>query len=662
VGEFFNFALPGIPSGCTYALVAVGLVLTFRATGIFNFAFGSEAYAAGIVYTELIAHGVQPAVAAILVVFVIAPLFGALLDFGLFSRIPPGNMTARIVTSLGIMVILPQIVLLLINNETLYAPPPPFFSANWYVSWHTVVFNGPEMSTFISTIMVLMVLMVLLRTRRLGLPIRAAVESPKLLELNGVDSKWVLRSAWMISTSLAGLAGVLFASTVTDIDAYTYQLVVVAAIAAAALGALRSLPLAVLGGIGLGVVTGVVQGYLPTDSVWYTALVPSLPFFVLLALLVFHKGFRRLQETNDPMAGIEPPPPAPALALRPPAINRVVHRFRWPFLVVALLVMLEYVPGPWIASIQIGAALSIIFLSITLMTGIAGQLSLAQASFAGIGACTAAQLADSQHVPVLFAALAGAVVAGLGGVIAAMPALRLRGLPIALLTLCLALLADNLLFPTSWIGNGEYGLYIPRPHFFDIDMSSVDSKSFLILLLVILLAVTGAVHALLRGTTGRALAAVHASPLGALSAGVSVRRLTILLFMLSAAIAGLGGAFYAMCYEQETPDYFNWFLGPTFLVIVVTVGVTTVEGAIEAGMAFALISNAVTYLPSRLGSSSSGSSTITILLLSLGAFTYAKHPEGIVEFLKRRFAGFVFRSPPQASPPADLASALAEQS
>jgi branched-chain amino acid transport system permease protein len=184
----------------------------------------------------------------------------------------------------------------------------------------------------------------------------------------------------------------------------------------------------------------------------------------------------------------------------------------------------------------------------------------------------------------------------------------------------------------------------------------------LILLLVILLAVTGAVHALLRGTTGRALAAVHASPLGALSAGVSVRRLTILLFMLSAAIAGLGGAFYAMCYEQETPDYFNWFLGPTFLVIVVTVGVTTVEGAIEAGMAFALISNAVTYLPSRLGSSSSGSSTITILLLSLGAFTYAKHPEGIVEFLKRRFAGFVFRSPPQASPPADLASALAEQS
>jgi branched-chain amino acid transport system permease protein len=651
VGEFFNFALPGIPSGCTYALVAVGLVLAFRATGVFNFAFGSEAFAAGVVYTVLTAHGMQPALAGCVVVFVIAPLFGALLDFGLFSRIPPGNMIARIVTSLGIMVVLPQIVTLFTNNETLNGPPPMFFSTDWYVRWGTVVFNGPEMSTFISTIVVLVALTLLLRTRRFGLPIRAAVESPKLLELNGVDSKWVLRNSWMISTSLAGLAGVMFASVSTTVDPYTYEVVVVAAIGAAALGALRSLPLAVLGGVGLGVVTGVVQGYVPTNSVWYTALVPSLPFFMLLTLLIFHKGFRRLQENSDPMAAIEPPPPAPALALRPVRVNRVVRRFRWPLLVVVFLVVLEYVPGPWIAALQIGAALSIIFLSITLMTGIAGQLSLAQAAFAGIGACTAAQLADSQHVPVLVAALAGAVLAGLGGVISAMPALRLRGLPIALLTLCLAVLADNLLFPTSWISGGFYGLVVPRPHLFDINMNAVDSKSFLILLLVILLAVTGAVHALLRGTTGRALSAVHASPVGASGAGVSVRRLTVLLFMLSAAIAGLGGALWSMCYVQETPDDFNWLLGPTFLVIVVTVGVTTVEGALEAGMLYALFNEAVTFLPTRLGSSSAGSSALTILVLSLGAFTYAKHPEGIVEYLKRRVTMLVFRN---TTPETDL--------
>ncbi len=481
----------------------------------------------------------------------------------------------------------------------------------------------------------------------MGLPIRAAVESPKLLELNGIDSRWVLRFAWMISTALAGLAGVLFASQQGSIVSWLdYSLILVAAIAAAALGGLRSLPLAVVGGIALGVIQGLVQGYLPTNSVWYQALVPSIPFFLLLALLVLHPGLRKLQESNDPMAAIEPPPPAPALALRPPSVNRVVHRFRWPMLAIAMVAAVSLVPGPWIAALTIGASLSIIFLSITLMTGIAGQLSLAQAAFAGIGACTAAQLADTQHVPVLLAALAGAVVAGLGGVAAALPALRLRGLPIALLTLCLALLADNLLFPTSWIGNGEYGMAVPRPRLFEINMTSVDSKSFFILVFVIMLVVTGLVHVLLRGTTGRALTAVHASPVGALSAGVPVRRMTILLFMLSAAIAGLGGAFYAMSYGAENPVDFNWFLGPTWLVIVVTVGVSTVEGAIEAGLAFALLNQAITYLPTRFGGSSGGSAVLTILLLSLGAFTYARHPEGIVEFMKRRFAEVVFRAKP----------------
>jgi ABC-type branched-subunit amino acid transport system permease subunit len=346
------------------------------------------------------------------------------------------------------------------------------------------------------------------------------------------------------------------------------------------------------------------------------------------------------------MAAVEPPPPAPAIALRPPVINRLIRRYRWPVLVVAILVVITFIPGPWVLALTIGASLSIVFLSITLMTGIAGQLSLAQAAFAGIGACTAAQLADTQHVPILAAALAGALVAALGGVASALPALRLRGLPIALLTLCLALLADNLLFPTSWIGNGEYGLVVPRPSLFGVKMAAIDSKTFFLLVFVVLLLVTGAVHVLLRGTTGRALAAVHASPVGALSSGVPVRRLTVLLFMLSAGIAGLGGAFYAMSYTQENPVSFSWIFGPTFLVIVVTVGVSTVEGAIEAGLAFALLNQLIAYLPARLGSSTGGSASLTIVVLSLGAFTYASHPEGIVEYLKRRGAQLVFRARP----------------
>ncbi len=642
---FFSNALPGIPSGCTFALIAVGLVLTYRATGVFNFAFGSMAYAGAVAYSELYWHGVPRLLAALLVVLIIGPVFGALIDYGLFSRIPSGNKTAKTVTSLGIMVFLPQVVTLLLGPVQVYGAPPPILGQGVVARWGTVVLNGQETAVILSTAIVLFILGVGLRTRRFGLPIRAAVESPKLLELNGVDSRWVLRGSWMISSALAGLTGCLYASTQVTILQIPFSVILVAAVAAAAVGGLQSLPLAVLGGLGLGVVQGVVQGYLPNDSVWYQALVPSLPFFILLAMLVLHPGLRRLESSIDPMSAVEPPPPAPALALRPPNINRIIRRFRWPALVVAVLATVALVPGGWIFALTWGSALSIIFLSITLMTGLAGQLSLAQAAFAGIGAFTAAQLALNQDVPILAAAVAGALVAGLGGVIASLPALRLRGLPVTLLTLCLALVADNLLFPTSWIGGS--GLTVPRPHIFRINMEPFDSKSFFILVFVVLLLVTGAVHVLLRGTTGRALAAAHASPTGALASGVPVRRFTVILFLLSASIAGLGGAFYAMSFQQANPADYFWFFGPTYLVIVVTVGVSTVEGAITAGLGYALLNQLVSYLPNRAGGSSA-QSALTILLLSLGAFTYAKHPEGLVEIVKHKIALIVFRGEPQS--------------
>ena len=493
--------------------------------------------------------------------------------------------------------------------------------------------------------LVLVGLVMLLRTRRFGLPIRAAVESPKLLELSGVDARWVLRSAWMISTALAAVAGVLYqVGSGATVEPQNYDVLLVASIAAAALAGLRNLPIAVLGGVLLGLAEGMVQGYVPSTTIWYQALVPSLPFLFLLVLLIFNPTLRHLEDTSDPMAAIEPPPPAPAVAMRPPAVDRTLRRMRWPFLGVVVFGVILFVPADWTFSLTEGAALSIVFLSITLLTGLAGQLSLAQWMFAGIGAFTTAQLATNRHWPILVAALAGALVAGVAGLVAALPALRLRGLPVALLTLCLALLGDNLLFPTSWVSNGTTGIAVPRPSsIFGINFSSVDSEGFFVLTVVVMIAIAGIVHLLLRGTTGRALTAVHTSPIGAASSGVQIRRMTILVFILSASIAGLGGAFYAMNLQYVSQDSFVYYFGPIYLVVVVTIGATTVEGAITAGMAFALINNALTNVPQSVGGTQLGSGALTVILLSLGAFTYAQHPEGIVEFAKRRFAMTVFR-------------------
>ena len=395
------------------------------------------------------------------------------------------------------------------------------------------------------------------------------------------------------------------------------------------------------------------------NSVWYTALVPSLPFFILLVLLIFNPALRRVESATDPMATVEPPPPPPALAMRPPEVDRVVRMLRWPFLVVVLVIVVFFVPRLWLSSLTLGASMSIIFLSITLLTGLAGQLSLAQATFAGIGACTAGQLADNFHTPVLVAALAGALVAGLGGLAAALPALRLRGLPVALLTLCLALLADNLLFQTSWISGGPNGLIVPRPSsVMHISFASADSQGFFVITVAVLLLVAAVVTALLRGTTGRALSAAHASPVGAASAGVPVRRLTILVFVVSAGIAGLGGSMFAMSLGQVPPNAFNYLFGPTFLVIVVAVGSTTVEAAIFAGMGYFLITQAFTYLPTTVGQTNFGGTSLTIVLLSLGAFTYASHPEGIFEYVKRRATAMLFPAPAAAAPPLAISESV----
>ena len=649
MGVFFGYVLASIPYGCAFSLVAVGLVLTYRATGVFNFAFAAEAYAATVIYSELITHGVQRGFAALIVVGVIAPVFGALVDFGLFSRVPPSNRTAKTIMALGLMVLLPQIVETAVpGNPT--KPPAPFFSTSFLPVWQlggNPVF-GSAICEVLGTILVLAGLVVLLRTRRFGLPIRAAVESPKLLELSGVDARWGLRFAWMISTALAAVAGVLYQTGGgATIDPNNYDVLLVASIAAAALAGLRNLPIAAAGGILLGLAEGLVQGYTPSTSILYQALVPSLPFLFLLVLLIFHPTLRHLEDSRDPMAAVEPPPPVPAVAMRPPVVDRTLRRLRWPFLGVVVLGVILFVPADWTKQLTEGAALSIVFLSITLLTGLAGQLSLAQWMFAGIGAFTTAQLADNQHWPILIAALAGALVAGLGGWIAALPALRLRGLPVALLTLCLALLGDTLLFPTSWVGNGltTPGLSVPRPSsIFGIDFSSVDSEGFFVLTVVVMVAVAGIVHLLLRGTTGRALTAVDASPIGAASSGVQIRRMTILVFMLSASIAGLGGAFFAMNLQFISAPSFVYNFGPIYLVIVVTIGATTVEGAITAGMAFALINEALTHVPSSVGGTQLGSQSLTIILLSVGAFTYAKHPEGIVEYVKRRLAMTIFRA------------------
>jgi branched-subunit amino acid ABC-type transport system permease component len=631
VNTFLSYAVPGIPFGCTYAIVAIGLVLTYRTTGVFNFGFGAQAFLSAYVYTVLTEDGVSVPLAFLISVVILAPALGWALDRFLFRRISPTNTTGKLVSAVAVLVALPQIVTLLFGSSTRFAPPTLFLNpGRVYFHAFSTPINGLELETVIVTVVTVVLLSLVLRGSQLGMTIRAAVESPRLLELEGVRSERVLSVAWMGSSLMAGLAGVLLAPQYPTVQPEDYAILLVAALAAAALGSLADIPLALVGGVALGVIEGLASGYFSPSSVWHTGLLPAIPFLLLALLLVGRRRLRSLEESDDPLAGCDPPPPPSILVTRSHELDRVVRVGGRVLALATIISVLTWVPGDWGFTLTSGVVYSIVFLSITLITGMGGEVSLCQATFAGVGAFIAAQLAVHHGVPILLGAVIGAGGAAVVGAVGALPALRLRGLPLALLTLALALLADNAVFPYSWAGGPPGGLPVPRPMIGSINLATTSSKGFFVLALAFLFVCAVAVKRVQRATVGLYLGALRGSSIGAESVGINPSTAKILVFALSAGMAGLGGALYGSLQQTVTPADFNYQLSLVFVVVVVTTGVRTIEGAIQAGVGFMVLQQLLSYLPGRWGGGG-----IAIVLFAFGSLTYAAHPEGVVEYEKR---------------------------
>ena len=313
MGEFLSYAVPGIPFGCTIAIMAVGLVLTYRATGVFNFAFGAQAYASAYVYAELTAHGVGVWWAFVVAVGVMAPAIGLASDRLLFRHIAGSNVIGKLVTSISLLVAIPELLSIVFGATGPPSPPGLLLSPDVvYLHLGSTPVNGPELATSVVTVVAVVAVVGLLRFTQVGLQMRAAVESRRLLQLKGVNAERVSATAWVVSSVMAGLAGVLVAPLYAQLSSDTFGILLVAGIAAAALGSLRSIPLALVGGLLLGVVEGLASGYFSPTSFWYTGLLPALPFLMLVVLLLTLPGMRHLDESADRMAAVDPPPPGPS--------------------------------------------------------------------------------------------------------------------------------------------------------------------------------------------------------------------------------------------------------------------------------------------------------------------------------------------------------------
>ena len=630
--QFLGFAIPGIPYGCTYALVAVALVLTYRATGVFNFAFAAQAYVASLLFTALI-QSAQMSVwlAFVIAVVVVSPLLGLALDRLLFSRIPNSNNMAKLVTSISLLVGIPALMLVIIP-QNYYAPPSIVFDPNTvYFTVSGAPFNGLEMTAVVFTAAVLVAMGIMMRLTPLGLQMRGAVESRRLVQLDGVNAGGVVAVAWVVSSFLAGFAGVLLAPNFGQVQAQPFLTLMVAAIAAAACAAFRSMAIAAAAAVAIGVATFTLQGYLPTQSFLFTSILPSLPFLVLVGALLFHPGMRKLEQATDPLATVDPPLPPLASAVRTPAMGRLIRTLWYILLGLFILSMLTWMPRDWENVLNQGLAFSTLFLSITLITGMGGQLSLAQAALAGVGAFTAAQLANHLGLSMMAGMVVGAAFAAAVAVVLALLSLRLRGLGLALMTLGAALVFDQVIQSSQTLGGGSgglsptnnvdwgapFGLLNPNGH-------ALFLATFIVLVVVVL-----AILMIRRGTVGRLLGAMRGSETAAAGIGINLTWQRILIFALSGAVAGIGGTLLVIQQGVANPQQFSYEFSLAFVVIVVTTGVTTVEGAIQGAFGYVIIQKLLGYAPARFAD-------LTFVLFAFGALTYAQHPEGILEFQKRR--------------------------
>jgi branched-chain amino acid transport system permease protein len=635
VSDALQYAIQGIPMGCVFALLAVCLVLNYRTSGVFNLAFAAQAYASAALFYVLRREQSWALAPAVLVaVVVLGVLLAVVLDRGLYRHQRTATPLAKLVTSLGLLVAIPQLVLLFIGSQAKVNPPPLWPARDvgdlLWPEGSRYVLDAGQIATLITTGVVVVGLALLLSRTAVGLRMRAVVESPRLLELQGVDAERVALGSWVLSSLLASLAGVLLAPLFAQLNPQDFFTLLTAALAACVVANLTSITGALLGGLGLGVLQAELAGFMPTDSVLTTGLRPSLPFVVLFLLLVGRRSLRGRRATADPLAGVDPPPPPAVGDIRPRWMTISTFGAAAVAVTGGLAVCAWVLDDFWLGLVTAGACLSVVLLSIVLTTGVGGTISLCQGAFAAIGAFTTAQLV--QHdLPVMIAMGVGAAVAAAVGAALGLPVIRLPGIYAALATLAFALMFQAVLVPLGWVSGGSVPLRVPRPVILGVHLTG--DMAYLVLATVCLGVLGLAVVLVRQGTTGRFLDAVRSSGDAAAAVGINATRHRLVVFVAGAAVAGFGGGLVASYsgeanYEQS----FAFFFSLVWVVLVITAGSRKVQAAVFGGLSFFLVPQLLEELFSRVGwLRPEWSLGVAFVLFGLGALAYARHPEGVIE-------------------------------
>jgi len=593
--QFLPFIVIGLATGAVYGLAGMGLVLTYKTSGILNFGYGAVAALDVFAFYFLNAdHAVPWPAAAAICLLVVAPALGLLLEL-LARSLASASEIIKVVATVGMILIVEAI------GEFWYPTNPPVFGhflSQSTVDILSVNVTWEQIILFVFSAAAAGVLYWFFRSVRLGILMRAVVDSAELVSMAGDDPVRVRRWAWIIGTVFASVAGLMLAPAL-QLDGDTLTMAVFAAFGAAAIGSFSSLPVTFAGGLVVGIAGALVDKYSATVS-WIGGLPPALPFVLLFIVLIVIPRRRLVQRRLTPTVRVRDSYQAPL---------RI--RLGTGAVAVALFAIVPVVQGGQV-DLWSGALIDIIlFMSLGLLVRRSGQISLCHLAFAAVGAAAFGHFASSFGIPWLLSLVLAVLVAVPVGALVAIPAIRVSGVFLALATLGFGIAVEQVFYTTSFMfGQSTLGVNDPRP---DVsvggwNLSSDTGFYYLLLLITVLVVVT--VIWIGNGRLGRLLAAMSDSPLALETQGTTTTVLKVIVFCTSAAIASLAGALTGMLYQFAVGSYFESFNSVTLVVLVIIITVGEPWYAVIAAVGYAVIPGYFT---------NATVSTVLLLLFGLGA-------------------------------------------
>lgn len=592
--------LTGLGDGAVIAGVALGLVLAYQGSGVLNFAHGAMMMYSTYIYDELRDTGdfVFPISflgtdrvnilgtpekgelasfwPAFLIALLMAAVLGLLIHLFVFRPLRGAPLLAKVVATVGVFILLQSLVLLRFgtSNETVRAILPT----------DTVTVLGtriPQDRFWLAGIVILtaLVLTILYKATTFGLATRASAEEEKGATLLGFSPNVLAAGNWMLASVVAAVFGILAASLSNGVNTVNYTLLVVPALAGALVGALRSFWVTAATCLVLGMVRSELS-LLQIKSWWpdfaRTGMRDVLPFIVIVGIL-FLRG--RSLPTRASMVDAK-------LAFAPKPRNVLNATL---VLSAVTLLGIFFFDRALRLSLYESLTSIIIVLSIVVLTGFVGQVSLAQAVFAGIAGFILGKIALETGIPFPVSPILGAIGATILGLIVGIPALRIRGIQLAVVTMALGVALGTILFTNRWFIGNTGALPIEAPDLFGVNLAANIGTDFnrweygIMLLIVTILCALFVVN-IRRSGTGLRFLAIRANERAAAACGVNGAAVKLQAFAFSSFLAGLGGAMMAYLRGQISGESFSVFASLALLAFAYLGGIGSVSGALVAGV------------------------------------------------------------------------------